>query len=65
MNPDFERGQNFADASPPTKAAVNAPQSRRFAPRQAFRLSRSVWTAVALAPLSPCQRRDFFEPFLK
>ena len=65
MNPDFERGQKFADASPPTKAAVNAPQSRRFATAGTLGVARSVWTAVALAPLSPCQRRDFFEPFLK
>ncbi len=33
------------------KAAVNAPQSRRFANYGGVRQSRSVWTAVALAPL--------------
>jgi beta-xylosidase len=33
------------------KAAVNAPQSRRFAEYGNARQSRSVWTAVALAPL--------------
>jgi len=33
-------------------AAVNAPQSRRFAKFEDARLSRSVWSAVASAPLS-------------
>ncbi len=33
------------------KAAVNSPQSRRFATAWRQRISRSVWTAVALAPL--------------
>src|SRR5260221_10693346 len=33
------------------KAAVNSPQSRRFAHFKDARPSRSVWTAVALAPL--------------
>jgi hypothetical protein len=32
-------------------AAVNAPHSRRFAQHAEIRQSRSVWTAVALAPL--------------
>ena len=34
------------------KAAVNAPQSRRFAQLGRISSSRSVWTAVASAPLS-------------
>jgi len=34
------------------KAAVNAPQSRRFATSPPLSASRSVWTAVASAPLS-------------
>jgi hypothetical protein len=33
------------------KAAVNAPQSRRFATSLRLGTARSVWTAVALAPL--------------
>jgi hypothetical protein len=35
----------------PPKAAVNAPQSRRFASQETLANTRSVWTAVALAPL--------------
>ena len=34
-----------------SKAAVNAPQSRRFAKQRATRQTQSVWTAVASAPL--------------
>jgi hypothetical protein len=33
------------------KSGGQPPQSRRFAPHDKFRQSRSVWTAVALAPL--------------
>jgi len=36
---------------PRTKAAVNAPHSKRFAKFDGDQSSRSAWTAVALAPL--------------
>lgn len=41
-----------------TKAAVNAPQSRRFAIIGRIQVSRSVWTAVASAPLSKVARSN-------
>ena len=42
------------------KAAVNSPQSRGFAINQRVRMQRSVWTAVASAPLS-CGRDCNFD----
>src|SRR6266571_4798747 len=58
LNPESWDCQN---RFPSPKAAVNAPHSRRFARSGHARQSRSVWTAVALAPLFGCMRCAILE----
>jgi hypothetical protein len=46
----------------PAKAAVNAPHSKRFAKHREFSSRASVWSAVALAPLSYDQKPSMAIP---
>ena len=51
LSPRWGLSQKNKLWQPDRKAAVNAPQSKRFAQFDGIRNSRSVWIAVSLAPL--------------